>query len=162
MSSFPKHLSTFGILEEARRVNHEIIYSFIDRLLETLAGLKVKGAVIHVLGLAFKGNPETSDLRDSTTLLAIDYLNKKGVKVLGYDVVVDVNDPLLNCELIDESEIGSGADAICVLNNHASFINLEWEQITSNMNNLVLFDGWGLLDNREIRKHFDFYMRLGG
>ena len=77
-------------------------------------------------------------------------------------MVVDVNDPLLNCELIDESEIGSGADAICVLNNHASFINLEWEQITSNMNNLVLFDGWGLLDNREIRKHFDFYMRLGG
>ena len=40
----------------------------------------VRNEKILILGLTFKGFPKTSDTKDSTTILLIDYLNKQGIK----------------------------------------------------------------------------------
>lgn len=161
-SSFENFGNTFDILNNARRLNLDILESFLELLLDEIRSFEQEPKRIHILGLAFKGNPRTSDLRDSTSLLAIDFLKDNGVEVLAYDPYVDVSDPLISCPLIDAGQIGVNAQAICILNNNPVFTSLNWSLIATNLSLPILFDGWGVLKRLEIARNFKIYRQLGG
>ena len=59
----------------------------IDRLLKKI-GKNTSKAKIFLIGMAFKGTPETSDLRESTSLWFLDKLPKKQ-NIYAYDPVVN-------------------------------------------------------------------------
>ncbi len=111
---------------------------------------------IFILGFAFKGEPETSDMRDSTTFDIIDRLIRFGVskdRFCGYDPVVPV-------KLIEEKGIRvekpddgvEGADVVILANNHKSYRNIDFPGLLKKGNEPVLFfDCWHMCDKNKFR-----------
>ena len=58
----------------ARKVNEIIPKKIFERIFKLLKSkIKIKNIKIFLIGFAFKGEPETSDIRDSTTLAFLKF-----------------------------------------------------------------------------------------
>jgi len=112
----------------------------------------LKNGKVLIMGLSFKGWPETNDLRNSISLKVAARLKSLGCRVYGFDAVLKPNqirragltpDPLLRC-------LGK-VDAILILNNHPQNTP---DELTSlpRVKPTLIFDGWSLLDKSEIEK----------
>lgn len=115
---------------------------------------KPTGAKAFILGLAFKGNPPTSDTRYSPSFKIGRILREKGMAVYGYD-------PLVTSQVAKEHEIlpamleegFRGADVIVLATNHPDFKNLDLNKYLPLANQPVLFfDGWHLYDPAILEK----------
>jgi UDP-N-acetyl-D-mannosaminuronate dehydrogenase len=100
-----------------------------------------------ILGLAFKGTPETDDARGSSTLELIKYLRQEFV-----NSPIDVWDPLIQTfEWADKavnlkkdlSEACLHANVIVLMNNHAKFTQIEFDRLTSkSAGRILVYDFW--------------------
>lgn len=141
----------------SREVNSYILKQFIASFLESVEN---KNHVVHVLGIAFKGDPETDDLRDSTSLDAISQLRLAGQKYKVWDPVIESSKLLPFGETVLESDIGKDAVGIIILNNHKCFSQFNWEKIANRMKKTVLYDGWNVLNDAQ-KGHFEISQTLG-
>ena len=92
-SCFPKDTKAITVTGDLYRTNLSIIKSVIKsnekrkRILteriKVILSNKVKGKKIAILGVTFK--PNTDDMRQSSSLLMIPYLQKKGANIKYYD-----------------------------------------------------------------------------
>jgi len=141
---------------EARKINESApknIYKRSQAMLSEV-GKDLRKCKVFIIGFAFKGKPETSDLRDSTTLWMLDELKRNNVKdIWGYDPVVD------NAEL-DDLEIKScsveegfkAADAVFIMNNHHSYGDMKIYELIETMNKpALIFDSWHVFRPTDIR-----------
>lgn len=148
------------IIEESRRINEYIPIQIVKRIKAKLEEFNkdIKKAKIFVVGFAFKGEPETSDMRDSTTLWFIDELKKYASNIYGFDPVID-NELLkhLGIKVCDTMEEGySNADVILFLNNHKSYLDLDPFEICSKMNKPAIFyDAWRMFEEEMFRNIMD-------
>lgn len=136
-----------------REINDEMInfvVSRIDRFVAESNKNKPRHK-IFVVGLAFKGYPETSDMRFSTSVRITKLLDQK------YDVCV--YDPVVSEEEIKKIGFNpvsikkgfNNADCVLVLNNHPSFRNLDIHNLADLMNKpSFIFDGWNILSKDTI------------
>jgi UDP-N-acetyl-D-mannosaminuronic acid dehydrogenase len=157
------------IVKESRRINEYIPIQIVKRIKAKLEEFNkdIKNAKIFTVGFAFKGEPETSDIRDSTTLWFLDELKKyaNADNIYGFDPVVD-NEQLkhLGIKVCDTMEEGySNADAILFLNNHRSYLDLDPFEICSKMNKPAIFyDAWRMFE-KELFKNIEdiHYMGVG-
>ena len=96
--------------------------------------------------MAFKGTPETNDLRGSTSVAIARTLSKKYKNVFVFDPVIDQK--TLRAAGFKTLPIRAGfkdADCVLVLNNHASFKELDIHRLTKTMRRPgLLFDGWSI------------------
>ena len=109
---------------------------------------------IFVIGFAFKGNPETSDTRQSSTLDVTNNLSKLTKNIFGYDPVLNQNDLLqFNVIPVDLETGFKDADCILIMNNHVSYSNFDIYHLLSKTNKPSLFfDGWGIFGKKMIQK----------
>lgn len=143
---------TPNLILEARRINEDITVQIIDRIASALksAGKSIETARVAIAGFAFKGNPETSDLRDSTTLWLLRDLKNRGCRqIVGYDPVIDaevlVGLGVEACEFIDDAVVNS--DVLLIANNHRSYREWDVAALASKMARpSIIFDGWRMLD----------------
>ena len=130
------------LIKEARDINERIPQHIVDRVQDVLAGYgkELASSKVFVVGFAFKGEPETSDLRDSTTLWFLDELKRHVATVHGYDPVVPGTElarlGVTPCSL--EEGIG-GADAVFFMNNHRSYAALDPYALTQKMRKPAVF-----------------------
>ena len=104
--------------------------------------------------MAFKGEPETSDLRDSTSLWFLDQLPKRD-NVFAYDPVVPAEDiRSLGIQPVTLAEAFDSADAVVILNNHASFAKADIDSLLATMNKpAVLIDTWRNFNAMVFKRH---------
>lgn len=110
------------------------------------------GAKAFIVGFAFKGHPETSDLRNSPTLDLLPILREAGFELFGYDPVVPDED-LETCGItpVGLTEGFSSARLVLVMNNHKSYTGLALCELLPRMEApAMFFDGWDLFDRRQI------------
>lgn len=119
---------------------------------------------VLVVGLAFKGEPETNDLRGSTGLELAETLKDAGCRVLGWDAVIKEAE-IVAAGLEAATDLNSAArevDAIMIMNNHRDNALLEMEALGENPGGRLVFDGWNLLDRLEVESVPGlFYASLG-
>lgn len=124
------------------------LLSFANKL-----GRRMEDMNILIVGLAFKGMPETSDIRASIALALIEKLpDRSRVHVKDF-VVPDADIEILGCvpvmgELRDAFD---NVDAILVMNNH--YRNNKFnviEALRRCHRPMMLFDGWNMFDQKEI------------
>lgn len=135
-----------SILQVTREIN-EIGPSYIKQKLEVLLEKVGKSLgrckKIGLVGMAFKGYPETSDLRDSTSVWFLDQLPDKRI-VWAYDPVVadeDLSDLGITPASLENTF--KGADAVVILNNHKSYGAWNIHGLLHSMNKpAVLIDTW--------------------
>jgi UDP-N-acetyl-D-mannosaminuronic acid dehydrogenase len=142
------------IFSTGRKINesmHELVFQNVIKHLEA-SGKSISDCSILVCGLAFKGNPETGDIRNSTSI-EIAMLFKGRVKnIYGYDAVASYEE-ISNYDILPVS-IPDGfinMDAVLFLNNHKSFEKLNIYDMVMRMNkNPIIFDGWNLFRHEDV------------
>lgn len=139
---------------QSRKAN-ELMHSHVAaRVIEALknAGKNISECRILLCGIAFKGNPETGDIRNSSALEIYNILKNTNCQIFGFDPVASYSD--IEKEGITPLNIENAfinADAVLFLNNHKHFEKLDLTQLVGQMaEKPVIFDGWNLFRKDEI------------
>jgi nucleotide sugar dehydrogenase len=139
---------------QSRKAN-ELMHSHVAvRVIEALknAGKNISECRVLLCGIAFKGNPETGDIRNSSALEIYNILKNTNCQIFGFDPVASYSD--IEKEGIIPLNIENAfinADAVLFLNNHKHFEKLDLTQLVGQMaEKPVIFDGWNLFRKDEI------------
>lgn len=109
----------------------------------------MRGGIVVLSGMAFKGQPETSDLRGSSSVYIARKLHDLGYDLILHDFVAKEDD-LKALELgrvySDLESACAQGDVLVVLNNHKKYFDLqENEAITRD--GFAILDSWGVCKN---------------
>ena len=155
ISNFDEKNLDSSLIKASRIVNETAPKDIFEKTRKFMGsvGKNINNTKIFIIGLAFKGSPETSDTRESTTLWFIDELIKKGVTdIWGYD-------PIVSNEEIDKLGIKScslkegfkNCDAVFFMNNHSSYATLDLSPLVDSMNDSsYFFDGWAIFNASDV------------
>jgi UDP-N-acetyl-D-mannosaminuronic acid dehydrogenase len=145
------------LIRSARKINEETVFHLAKKVLNRLAALgkNICASKIFIMGFAFKGEPETSDMRFSTTIDLVNYLNPFCSRLYGYDAVVSKE--LIESSGVRSCSISEGfkdADVVIIMNAHESHKNLNLKKIAgSSQNPLIFIDCWNLYDKDKVEKY---------
>jgi len=130
---------------------HFFVYSKVIESLE-IVGKKLNETNILLCGLAFKGNPETGDIRNSTSLEIAKLLKKENPNLYVYDPVASKKEIKFQGLTFHDIKLGFNKfDVVLFLNNHKSFEKInEFEMVRSMKENPIIFDGWNLFHHHDI------------
>lgn len=121
---------------------------------------------IAVLGLAFKGEPETDDIRGSLAIPLIAQLSTvfPQATIRGYDPVASV-ETSARWGIAAENSIDAalaGADIVLIQNNHAAFRNEALKPYLSILaTRAILYDFWGCVAPHLTRGSGVYHLGLG-
>lgn len=155
---------------QARRMNEsmpDFVASKIGKFIEEhfAKAAKIK---IYILGIAFKGYPETSDIRGSSAIDVMNALNAiygNRLKWCGYDPVVNEKVVAsLGVEFMHYEEGFKEAHGVLIMNNHPNFKKMDIFSCLEMMHKPgLLFDGWRFFSGDDIERIKGVtYQGLGG
>jgi UDP-N-acetyl-D-mannosaminuronic acid dehydrogenase len=156
-----------SLMAVGRQVNRampgRVASRVVGELLERVGGVP-SDLVVVASGVAFKGEPETADLRDSPGVDVVHELLALGVRVVCTDEVATTEAiAALGLTAGELPEAAEGASAILILNDHRHHRTLDLADLRTRMAaTAVLFDGWGLHRPEEVlNAGFDGYLSYG-
>ena len=163
-------LSEFGIkleISEAARMINERQRSESISFLKNIVKDPLSNMVISLMGIAFKGQPETDDLRGTMAKPIFIELKKEfpNSTFHCYDPIVSKTN-ILNFGLEPVTAIAdafTNADIVIILNNHKTFYDMDIETLSSTMkSNAVIYDFWNCFRSAELHLSGDVrYIALG-
>jgi nucleotide sugar dehydrogenase len=109
---------------------------------------------LFIIGFAFKGEPETSDMRDSVTLDFLQLLHLPGLRIFGFDPMVPADEiKALRVSPVSVEEGFCGADCVVFMNNHRSYGNLDLIRLLKSMNTPgLVVDGWRQFQQADVER----------
>lgn len=140
----------------SREINESMI-EFIARKVDVFCekhGKDPATVKLFLVGMAFKGTPETSDIRHSTSVDILRKLQENYNNIVIYDPVAHAYDlKSLGAAIVTDIEAGfADADCVLVLNNHPSYSELDIYALTETMRApSMLFDPWGMYRKEQLR-----------
>ncbi len=139
----------------ARQFNEsmeDIAVQWVDDHLEG-----VDDKTVAISGMAFKGTPETSDLRGSSSVYIARKLFNKGYKLRLHDFVAKREDMealgLGSCHE-DIYDACKGAACLMVLNNHKRYASVQGHKL-SDVKGFAVFDAWNACTELRYNKDID-------
>jgi nucleotide sugar dehydrogenase len=133
----------------ARNINDKSVDILYNRIIKEIdyKEFKKKPKIV-ICGLAFKGDPETDDFRNSTSYFLAKKIKNKYKKVYIYDAIIKKNN-IKKEKFIYERFINKNKfDVIILANNHKSFKKWNINSIIKNKlnNNSIIIDCWSVFD----------------
>lgn len=134
----------------SRKISNQMIDYVCEKIDEWVAkNKKIKSRIkIFAVGLAFKGEPETADIRNSTSIDIIKKLEKYYKNITVYDPVMKKKEIIKNG--FTHSPIKQGfrnADCVLILNNHRSYKNWDIYDLAADMKKPgMIFDTWHIFN----------------
>jgi UDP-N-acetyl-D-mannosaminuronic acid dehydrogenase len=126
----------------ARKVNESMTQYVYNHLVEKIPGLL--SLEILMLGLAFKGIPETNDMRNSSSLDLAQLFSKESKQIFGWDAVVE-NSTIPGIFL--HLEARSKPQVFLIMNNHENNVEKLTTFLKENNEKIWIFDPWRLIGN---------------
>ncbi|MDF2035788.1 nucleotide sugar dehydrogenase [Cytobacillus oceanisediminis] len=130
----------------ARNINEKAPYRIVSLIEKSVEN--INNPVITLLGLAYKGN--TSDLRESPSLVILEELEKKGYQV-------KLHDPH-TCEFfpgksntIEESV--KDTDCLVILNDHNEYKSFNFQTLKNLFHTRNIIDTKNILNHQTLREH---------
>ena len=170
-SCFPKDTKTIAVTANLFKTNLSIIKSVIKsntnrrmllvKRIDKILLNKFKNKKIVVLGVTFK--PNTDDMRGSTSLLMLPYLNKKGAKVIYYDPSGIKNEFRKLKNVIFSNNLNKSclkADLIVIHTEWDEFKSIDFKKITKK-NNPKIYDMRNLYSAEKMKKTGINYYSIG-
>ena len=170
-SCFPKDTKALTITGDLYKTNLSIIKSviksnskrkiiLIDRVKQILSS-KIKNKKIAILGVTFK--PNTDDMRESTSLVAIPYLHKLGAKINYYDPSGFKNEfsKLRNVVYCKDVNVAClGVDLIIIHTEWDEFKSIDFRKISKNKK-IKIYDMRNLYSSEKMKKLGLNYYSIG-
>jgi UDP-N-acetyl-D-mannosaminuronic acid dehydrogenase len=155
------------LIAAARRLNESLPSQVGERVLALLqeSGCDPSQTKILITGFAYKGQPETDDMRGSPVKPIIDVLRRRAKRLVGHDFVV----PAERIEAMGVEPVSlpvgfAQAGAALILNNHPQYQAQNIHDLIRQMDYpAVLYDAWGIFKNQLYAHHNNTmnYIRLG-
>jgi UDP-N-acetyl-D-mannosaminuronic acid dehydrogenase len=157
---FPSMVAT------ARRFNESIPLHVAGRVIAALERQFVNIGMAKVLisGFAYKGHPETDDLRGSPAGPILQLFRERVRTVVGHDfIVLPERIAAMGAEPVSLADGFAEAHAALILNNHRSYQTIDIGRLAQSMNpGAILFDVWGMFGTQFAHQDAPVhYMRLG-
>jgi len=152
---------TLNLISKAREINEQVTEHMVEELKKHGP---LKGKRVFIAGFAFKGKPETNDMRESPTLDLVKHLSSENVFITGFDPCVeDEKIRSLGVEYVNNVEDGvKDVDVAIFMTNHDHFSNLDVKEIFSKMiKGGIIYDGWGLFKKQEVESLGLIYKGVG-
>ena len=117
-------------------------------------GSNIEDMTALVIGLAFKGEPETNDYRGSCGIKLARRLMDAGATVYGWDEVLHERDAtdVKFSQAGSKSQAIAEADLVLIMNNHRKNPMHIVSSIAGSRKLRLIFDGWGQLNRPEVEK----------
>ena len=148
-----------------RQINEEISnypIKVFKRFLKE-ENFEINNMKVLVIGLAFKGLPETNDLRGSSSLNLTHFLKENCNHIDVYDAIVSKEEiEKIDLDFLDINKVETfNHNAIFIMNNHPKNIKKDFlKSLTSKK--VLIFDGWNQIDKRTANSHENVkYSNLG-
>ena len=152
----------FDILESVERVNHKQKTALMPKILDYFNG-DIKGKKIALWGLAFK--PDTDDIREAPALYLIDQLIQHGATISAYDpeamsnVQENLGDKIHFA--MDAYDACNRADFLVIATEWSVFRHPDFERISNQLNEKIIFDGRNLYNLDLMREQGFNYISMG-
>lgn len=153
------HGATMDIVKSADSVNDKQKTVLVDKVVSKY-GENLSGKTFALWGLAFK--PRTDDVREAPAGYVIDKLTSMGAKIVAYDpIATETAQGYFKGDFtVAESanDACKEADALLIVTEWNEFRNPDFEAISSNLKEKIIFDGRNALSPKDIKKHgFEYY-----
>jgi UDP-N-acetyl-D-mannosaminuronic acid dehydrogenase len=132
----------------ARKYNESLEDSVVNWIVKVTKKLKTNS--FGITGLAFKGKPDTSDLRGSSGINISRKLKNLGFKLALHDFIVDkdelsnIGEPYSNLY-----EMTKELSLLVILNNNRRYNELDLKKIEAGMKKpKIIFDCWNCIDDK--------------
>ncbi len=135
------------MIRTARQLNEDLVQHVFDRAMSKIDDRD--NLTVTIMGMAFKGRPDTDDLRGSPSLWMIDHIRKElpdaTIKAQDY-IVKDDAIRKLGVEPVDDTEAFNGSDVVLIMNNNPRYETLDVETRAKSMNQPgVIYDAWNVV-----------------
>ena len=149
--SLPTYQRETSLSLVARKVNEDVLTKAISFIMSQInSRINKTDITIAVLGLAFKGVPETDDLRGSPAVELIKQFQKISppINLKSWDPLIrelPFIENITHCMSIQE--VIAGSDAVILVNNHEALSNLDLHELSKIMLvNGLIYDFWDRYD----------------
>ena len=170
-SCFPKDTKGLVSIADKFKINLSIVKSVIKsnynrkilltKRVSKIMNNKIRNKKITVLGVTFKAN--TDDMRESSSLVLISYLLKKGAIVKYHDPSGPKKEFKMNKNLTFERTLSNaciGADLIIINTEWDEFKSIDFKKLVKK-NNFKVYDMRNLYNPTELRKRNIKYYSVG-
>lgn len=144
------------LISSARKINEEMPRRIITRLDQEMRkiGKNLNNATVLLAGFAFKGDPETADLRDSTSLWLLEEVGKHTPHIKGYDPVVSHKEiQKLGITPVNMPEGADQVDLLLIAINHRSYRNWDMHEIAKRLRKpAIVYDSWRMLNKQVVSR----------
>ena len=145
-NSLTEQKINYSLVKSSRLINEKMPLKICENIYSDLKNLgkNKKKIKIFITGLAFKGNPETSDLRNSTSLEILKILKKKkNTQIYVHDFVLEkTKEKPADLKFINLDKGFKNSDVILILNNHKSYSKISYKLLSQIKKNTIVFDAW--------------------
>ena len=150
------------ILSDVEKVNANQKMVLVNKVVDRF-GTNLNGRTFGIWGLSFK--PGTNDVREATSLTVITSLIDKGAKIKAYDPeAIEEFKKTIDEKYLDSIEfVGNrysateGCDGLILITEWKEFRNPNFEVLSENLNEKVIFDGRNIYDKKISRKGFELF-----
>ena len=144
---------SFGSI--SRKINEQMPGYVFDKLLQFEKNKNIKVKSVLLVGLAFKGLPETSDTRFSPAIELANFLKQRSIKIYGHDAVVSAEE--ISALDITPCSVQDGlkeVQAIFIMNNHPNHKKIDFYKALAKKSSdgeaFLFFDGWNQFNRNDI------------
>jgi UDP-N-acetyl-D-mannosaminuronic acid dehydrogenase len=153
--SLNKHNYKPKIMLDARSLHEKLQSRIADRILNwsTEHNLNPQELKVTLLGMAFKGSPQTDDLRAAPSVVMVRELRRRNFKNLfGHDYFVPVEKIAeLKIKPVDITEAFNNTSIVIFMNNNPSYKSINLTEATQKMSRPAYFmDSWNMFDREDI------------
>ncbi|MFM8542492.1 MAG: UDP-glucose/GDP-mannose dehydrogenase family protein, partial [Chakrabartia sp.] len=153
----------------SRLVNERQPFETVETMLAILNGRELKGPYkVAVAGMAFKGVPETDDLRGSMALKVLEALAATGKmeEIRIFDPVISVDElkklPQKARAFAAFSDALQGAHLTIICNNHKFFAKVRADEYFARLDpNGIVYDYWNNLEHESPENLQGRYFTVG-
>jgi len=170
-SCFPKDTKAITVTANLFKTNLSIIKTVINsnsnrrklliKRIDKILSNKIKNKKVTILGVTFK--PNTDDMRESTSLIMLPYLSKKGAKVTYYDPSGEKSEFKKFKNILFSSDLKKScfkADLIIIHTEWDEFKSIDFKKISKNKK-LKIYDLRNLYSPEKMRKIGLSYYSIG-
>ena len=159
---FKNGLDKLGIKDSSfilsGRSQDDIVISYIANVIKDHC-LYLNNNKVSIAGLSFKGFPETSDVRDSSSLKLINKLTKY-YNIHVFDPLAIDNSEKINYKRENFNDFTLKSSVLIIMTNHPSFKSSDWNTALMNLEKQALvIDGWNILERYNVALEYDLIYR---